>query len=187
VTAAASAAATATPRLVQRYGNRILTSAGCAAILIGTAWMSRLSASTGYLTGLLTPMVIFGLGQGIGLSTLTTAGLAGVEARDAGVAGGLVNVFHHIGGAFCLGILITLFAATGAGQLGPVLLADRVSVALTGAAGLLALALLITLIPRPTRHHAYDAAAPGPGARAPAGQNPAHPGADAFAEHQATA
>src|SRR5207248_55731 len=109
VTAAASAAATATPRLVRRWGNPALAAAGCAAMLIGTAWMTRLSASTGYLTGLLAPMVIFGVGQGLGLSTLTTAGMAGIDARDAGVAGGLVNVFHHIGGALGLGILMTLF------------------------------------------------------------------------------
>src|SRR5207244_2104370 len=90
------------PRLVGRTGNPLLAMAGCAAMLIGTAWISRLSASTGYLTGLLAPMVIFGVGQGLGLSTLTTAGMAGVEARDAGVAGGLVNVTHHTGGALGL-------------------------------------------------------------------------------------
>ncbi len=50
VTAAASVAATATPRLIRRLGNPLLAVAGCAAILIGTAWMSRLSASTGYVT-----------------------------------------------------------------------------------------------------------------------------------------
>lgn len=133
VTAAAFAAGAATPRLIGRMGSPLLAVAGCAAMLIGTAWMSRLSASTGYLSGLLAPMMIFGVGQGLGLSTLTTAGMAGVDARDAGVAGGLVNIFHHIGGAFCLGTLVTVFAAAGTGTHGHVLLADRVSAALTGA------------------------------------------------------
>jgi EmrB/QacA subfamily drug resistance transporter len=154
VTAAASAAAIATPRLVRRLGNAVLSVAGCAAMLIGTAWMTRLSASTGYLTGLLAPMVIFGVGQGLGLSTLTTAGMAGIDARDAGVAGGLVNVFHHIGGALGLGILMTLFAAAGTGTHGHVLLADRVSAALTGATAFLVLALLITLVTGPRRRRA---------------------------------
>jgi hypothetical protein len=53
--------------------------------------------------------------QGLGLSTLTTAGMAGVAPRDAGAAGGLVSVAHHIGGAFGLGIFITVFAAAGSG------------------------------------------------------------------------
>jgi hypothetical protein len=72
--------------------------------------------------------------------------MAGVDARDAGVAGGLVNVAHHTGGALGLGILITVFAAAGTGAHGPLLLADRVSAALTGATAFLALALLITLV-----------------------------------------
>ncbi len=131
-------------------------------------------------------MVIFGVGQGLGLSTLTTAGMAGVDARDAGVAGGLVNVFHHIGGAFCLGVLVTVFAAAGTGAHGHVLLADRVSAALTGATVFLALALLITLLSHPHRRRAR-AAAQAPGVRVPASQSPAHPGAASFTESRAAA
>ncbi len=58
-------------------------------------------------------MVVFGVGQGLGLSALTTGGMAGVAAEDAGVAGGLVNVAHHLGGALGLGILVTVFDAAG--------------------------------------------------------------------------
>ena len=108
-------------------------------MLIGTAWVSRVGADTHYLLGIAVPMVIFGLGQGLGLSSLTTAGMAGVEAHDAGVAGGLVNVFHHLGGAVGVGILVTVFAAAGP------TLADQVSAALTGACVLLALALIVIL------------------------------------------
>ena len=64
-------------------------------------------------------MVIFGVGQGLGLSALTTGGMAGVAAKDAGVAGGLVNVAHHLGGALGLGILVTVFDAAGAAGDGP--------------------------------------------------------------------
>ena len=101
--------------------------AGCAAMLIGTAWMSRVSVSTAYVAGVAPPMIIFGIGQGLGLSALTTAGMAGVAPQDAGVAGGLVNVAHHLGGAVGLGVLITVFDAAGAGAHGPrELLADHV-------------------------------------------------------------
>ncbi|MBV8998127.1 MAG: MFS transporter [Solirubrobacterales bacterium] len=185
VTAAASAAATATPRLVKRAGNPLLAILGCAAMLIGTAWISRLSASTGYLTGLLAPMIIFGIGQGLGLSTLTTAGMAGVGTRDAGVAGGLVNVSHHTGGALGLGLLITIFAAAGRGAR-QALLADRVSAALTGAAALLALALLVTLVTHPGRRRAAIVD-PARGARLPTAQSHAHPGPEAFSESRAAA
>jgi EmrB/QacA subfamily drug resistance transporter len=150
VTVAASAAATATARLTRHVDNARLAVLGCAGMLIGIAWISRLSPTTNYLAGIAVPMVIFGAGQGLGLSALTTAGMTGVHARDAGVAGGLVNVAHHTGGALGLGVLITVFAAAGTAAHGPrALLADRVSASLTGAAILIALALLATVIARP--------------------------------------
>ena len=127
-----------------------LAVAAASAMLIGTAWVSRVASDTPYLLGIALPMVIFGIGQGLGLSSLTTAGMAGVVAHDAGVAGGLVNVFHHLGGAVGVGILVTVFAAAGP------TLADQVSAALTGACVLLALALIVILatIPLGRRHHA---------------------------------
>ena len=97
-------------------------------------------------------MLVFGVGQGFGLSALTTGGMAGVAAEDAGVAGGLVNVAHHLGGALGLGILVTVFdAAGGLGDRPHALLAHRVSAALTAAVAFLALALAVTLLTRPRR------------------------------------
>lgn len=83
VTAAAFAAAAIIPRLTRRASNAVLSVAGCAAMLIGTAWLSRVSLDTRYLTGIALPMVAFGIGQGLGLSALTTAGMAGVAPEDA--------------------------------------------------------------------------------------------------------
>jgi EmrB/QacA subfamily drug resistance transporter len=146
VTAAAFLAAAATSRLTGRLSTGLMASLGGAAMLAGTVWISLLSATTGYLGGLAAPMVIFGIGQGLGLSTLTTAGMAGVGNRDASVAGGLVNVSHHLGGAVGLGILTTLFVAAGGHGTGRALLSSEVSASLAGAAVLLALALAITVV-----------------------------------------
>ena len=152
VTAAAFAAATVTSRLSRRLGNESLAVAGVAAMLVGTAWTSRVGADTAYLVGIALPMLVFGIGQGLGLSALTTGGMARVSAKDAGVAGGLVNVAHHLGGALGLGMLVAVFDAAGAAGDGPrEMLAHRVSAALTIAAALLVLALLVTLIARPRR------------------------------------
>ncbi len=94
-------------------------------------------------------MVVFGVGQGLGLSSLTTGGMAGVQPRDAGVAGGLVNVSHHLGGALGLGILVTVFDAAGSPGDGPAaLLADRVSAALTAACLFLVVATVVLLVAR---------------------------------------
>ena len=125
VTAAAVRRRRRTPHAGRRVGSDALAVAGCAAMLIGTAWTSRVSADTGYPLGIALPMVVFGIGQGLGLSSLTTAGMAGVEPRDAGVAGGLVNVSHHLGGALGLGILVTVFDAAGSAGDGPQVAARR--------------------------------------------------------------
>jgi predicted MFS family arabinose efflux permease len=181
-TIAAFGAATATSRLMRRTSNAVLSVAGCAAMLVGTAWISRVSTDTGYLVGAALPMIVFGIGQGLGLSCLTTGGMAGVAARDAGVSGGLVNVAHHTGGALGLGILVTVFAAAGGGAHGPQLLADRVSASLTGAAIFVAAALLVTLITYPRQsHRAVDTR------RRAAAQNPAHTGAEILKENRAVA
>jgi EmrB/QacA subfamily drug resistance transporter len=154
VTGAAFAAAAATSRVSRRVGTRGLTIAACAAMLVGTASLSRVSPTTGYALGIALPMIVFGIGQGLGLSTLTTAGMAGVEPQDAAVAGGLVNVAHHLGGALGLGILVTVFDAAGGAAGGSVLLAGQVSAALTAACAFLILALVVT-----TASHARPRAA----------------------------
>jgi hypothetical protein len=121
-------------------------------MFVATAWMSRVSLHTGYFTAIAPPMIIFGVGQGLGLSSLTAAGMAGVADRDAGIAGGLINVAHHLGGALGLGVLITVFTAAGAGAHGARdLLAQRVSASLTAATVFLVLALAVMLIARPRR------------------------------------
>jgi hypothetical protein len=172
---------------MRRFSNPLLAIAGCAAMLIGTAWISRLSAHADYLTGIALPMLIFGIGQGLGLSTLTTAGMAGVDQHDAGVAGGLVNVAHHTGGALGLGALITVSAAAGTGAHGPQqLLADRVSAWLTAASMFVAVALLITLITHP-RSRCSTLRGRGAGRRLAAAQNPGHPGAETLTQTRAAA
>jgi hypothetical protein len=90
-------------------------------------------------------MILIGAGQGATLSPLTAAGIAGV-------ASGLVNVAHQLGGSLGLGILVTVFAAAdSAARDGRDLLAHRVATTLTVGTGMLALALVVELIARPRR------------------------------------
>jgi EmrB/QacA subfamily drug resistance transporter len=167
------AAAMAVPRLTRRWGNATVLVAGLTISAIGMAWLSRLSAHTGYVTGIALPMALIGAGQGGALGPLTAAGIAGVSAEDAGVAGGVTNVFHQIGGSLGLAILVAVFAAAGSATLhGPDLLARQISAALTIAAVMLTLALIVSLLARERkrpatfgeragRHHLVAGAAPG--------------------------
>ncbi len=144
--------AVAVPQLTKRYGNGLLLASGLAVTAVGMFWLSRLTASTDYLTGVALPMVLIGAGQGAALGPFTAAGIAGVTAKDAGAASGLVNVAHQLGGSLGLSVLVTVFAAAGAsGLTANALLAHRASVALTVGTGMLVLAfgLVVALIVRP--------------------------------------
>lgn len=131
------------PRLTRRFGNARLLAFGLLVCLIGMAWLSRVSAHSAYLTAVALPMLLIGAGQGMTLSPLTAAGIAGVPARDAGAASGVVNVAHQLGNSLGLAVLVAL-AAAGADQLsGVALLAHRVTTALTASSIFLILALLL--------------------------------------------
>lgn len=143
------------PRLTLRFGNARLLASSMVITLVGLIWLSQLSAQTPYLTGVLLPMVLLGIGQGGVLSPLTVAGLAGVPREDAGAASGLVNVAHRVGGSLGLAILVVVFSAAGVGIAdGRELLAHRVSAALTAGSVMLVLALLVvfTMILLPNKN-----------------------------------
>jgi EmrB/QacA subfamily drug resistance transporter len=124
-------------RFVRRFGAVPVLIAGVATTLAGMAWLARVGAGSDYLTAVALPMVLIGAGQGLAFAPMTSAGLAGAGATDAGAASGLVNTFHQLGSALGLAVLASL-AGGGA-------LVHRVGVALTGSTVLLAAALILVL------------------------------------------
>jgi EmrB/QacA subfamily drug resistance transporter len=154
------AVALTVPWLTRRLGNARLLAGSLLVAVIGMAWLSRVSADSSYLTGVALPMLLIGAGQGGALAPLTSAGVSGVAAEDAGAAGGVVNVAHQLGGSLGLGLLVTVFAAAGSEELeGRALLAHQIGASLTAAAILLALAFVVVaaLIVRPAaRSHSSD-------------------------------
>jgi EmrB/QacA subfamily drug resistance transporter len=157
VTAVMFAVVRVVPKLVPRIGSVRLLIGGVFVALVGMVWLSRLSPTTPFLTQIVVPMALLGLGIGSALVPLTTAGIAGVAERDAGAASGLVNVAQQLGGSLGLGILITVFAAAGKSRVAHPLdvtssqsvaqwnLAHDVSTALRGSAIFLALALVVVV------------------------------------------
>jgi EmrB/QacA subfamily drug resistance transporter len=125
-------------RLTARYGNATLLAVGLAVTLAGMAWLSQLTATTPYLTGVALPMVLIGIGQGLAFAPLTAAGLAGTTAADAGAASGLVNTTHQLGSTLGVAALVALSAGAGG-------LPDRVTTAYTGGTAMLAAALVAVL------------------------------------------
>ena len=97
------------PRLIPRFGARRLLVAGLVPVVAGMTWLGHVSTGTGYVPGILVPMLLLGGGMGIAFVPLTMASLTGVPARDSGAAASMVNVMQQVGGALGLAILVTIF------------------------------------------------------------------------------
>jgi len=94
--------------LVERVGDRPVMVVGAILSMVSMLWLTRLSASSGYLD-VLGPLVLMGLGNGSAFVPLTSAGLHAVPPRHAGAASGLVNVAQQLGGSLGLAVLVTVF------------------------------------------------------------------------------
>jgi EmrB/QacA subfamily drug resistance transporter len=110
MTAALFAVSRLSPRLLARFGSRPLMIVGLLPVVAGMAWLSRISPATGYLSGVLGPMLLIGGGMGVVFVPLTMASLAGVRPQDSGAASSMVNVTQQIGGSLGLAILVTAFS-----------------------------------------------------------------------------
>jgi EmrB/QacA subfamily drug resistance transporter len=97
------------PRLMQAAGPKVLMIAGLVPVIIGMAWLSRVSPATGYWTGVFGPMILLGAGMGTVFVPLTTASLAGVAPEDSGAASSMVNVMQQVGGAVGLAVLVAVY------------------------------------------------------------------------------
>ena len=148
--------AIAVPRLTRWAGAPRMMVAGLVLALVGVAWLSTVQPDTSFWIGIAVPGILVGAGQGLLFAHLTTAGIGGVSAAEAGAASGVVNAFHQIGGAVGLAITVTLAAAATerSTALDPATrLTEQVGAALTGSSILLTVALItvLALVIRPRR------------------------------------
>ncbi len=112
MTAALFAVSRLSPRLVSRFDPKLLMVTGMLPVVAGMAWLSRISAGTGYLSGVLGPMLLIGAGMGVVFVPLTMASLAGVHPEDSGAASSMVNVMQQVGGSLGLAILVTAYSTS---------------------------------------------------------------------------
>ena len=96
-------------RMLARLPAVPLMVAGMLPVVTGMAWLSRISLGTGYLSGVLGPMLLIGGGMGVVFVPLTMASLAGVRPEESGAASSMVNVTQQIGGSLGLAALVTAY------------------------------------------------------------------------------
>ena len=139
-------ASLALPRLVRAFGNGAVLVAAFLVMAIGLVWLARASLGGDYLSGVAAPMLLIGIGNGLGLGPLTGAAMRGVAPGESGAASGLVNVAHQLGGTLGLAALITVFASAMRGISTPAAaLAQGITAGLHGSAVLAVLGLMLSL------------------------------------------
>jgi EmrB/QacA subfamily drug resistance transporter len=100
-----------TERLNMRFGARATLLPGIVAIAAGLLLFARTPVGGGYLTDVVSAVVLIGLGAGLSFPSLMTLAMSGSTQNDSGLASGLVNATVQVGGAVGLAVLATL--ATG--------------------------------------------------------------------------
>jgi EmrB/QacA subfamily drug resistance transporter len=95
-------------QLTTRIGFKPVLLAGMASIAAGLVWFAQVPTGGSYLSNLLGPMILAGVGLGLSFVPVTIAAVAGVRDRDAGLASGLINTSQQIGGALGLAVLATI-------------------------------------------------------------------------------
>ncbi|WP_412540809.1 MFS transporter [Longispora sp. K20-0274] len=109
VTVAIGVTAQLASRIIPRTGPKILLVIGGILAASGLIWLAQISESSKYVTGLLLPMCIFGLGMGFIFVPVTIVALARVANKDSGAASGMLNAMQMVGGSLGLSVLVTVF------------------------------------------------------------------------------
>jgi EmrB/QacA subfamily drug resistance transporter len=104
--------------LAMRYGPRTTLLASLVSIGLGLVLFARTPVDGTYVTDIMPPMILIGLGAGLGFPSLMGLSMSGATPSDAGLASGLVNTSVQVGGAIGLAVLATLATERTNGLLG---------------------------------------------------------------------
>jgi hypothetical protein len=96
--------------LMPRFGPKPLVAFGMLAASGGTVWLAQLGPHIGYTAGVLSPLVLAGIGLGMMIAPAINAGTFGVAPQDVGVAAATVTVGQMLGGSVGTSLLNTIFA-----------------------------------------------------------------------------
>jgi MFS family permease len=100
-----------------RFGPQATLVPAMVFIVAGLLLLARTPVDATYAIDLLPPMILIGLGAGLGFPSLMTLAMSGATASDSGLASGLVNTSVQVGGAIGLAVLATLATERTDGRL----------------------------------------------------------------------
>ncbi len=91
-----------------RFGPRTTLIPGVCLVVVALLLFARTPVEGDYLTDLLPPFLLIGIGVGTSFPAIMTLAMSGATPSDAGLASGLVNTSMQVGGAVGLALLATL-------------------------------------------------------------------------------
>jgi EmrB/QacA subfamily drug resistance transporter len=169
-----------------RFGPRVLITTGMILGGLGMLYLTQITVTTSYLTGVLPALIVAGLGFGSIFAPAINTATAGVSRADSGVASALVNTMQQVGGSIGTAALSTIALTATANYLaghhsGGLAQATAAvhgyTVAFTVSACLFALGAVLAVVLLPSKQRLQELRAAGEAAAAPAA------GAEAVAHH----
>lgn len=97
---------------MRRIGPRPIALGGLSSAAVGAALLATVSDGASVLATVLPGMTLLALGVGPVFVTATTTAMGSVDADESGLASGLVNTFHELGGAFGVAVLSSVAAGS---------------------------------------------------------------------------
>jgi EmrB/QacA subfamily drug resistance transporter len=158
-------------KLIMRFGPRTTLIPGVCMVVVALLLFARTPVDANYLTDLLPPFLLIGVGVGTSFPALMTLAMSGATPEDAGLASGFVNTSMQVGGAIGLAVLATLSgertkALLGEGESQAQALTSGYHVAYLVGAVLAAIAVAIAVFvlrsPRPEAMPAHQESEPEP-------------------------
>ncbi len=95
-------------KLIMRFGPRNTLIPGVCMVVVALLLFARTPVDANYLTDLLPPFLLIGVGVGTSFPAIMTLAMSGATPEDAGLASGFVNTSMQVGGAIGLAVLATL-------------------------------------------------------------------------------
>jgi EmrB/QacA subfamily drug resistance transporter len=92
-------------KLVVRTGVMPLVAGGTALAAVGMLWLSQLTATSDYITGVMLPMTFLTAGLGSVFVPGTLAAVSGVDREHSGLVSGVSTTVIQIGGAIGIAVL----------------------------------------------------------------------------------
>lgn len=111
MTAAIMVTAPIAAKLLPKIGPRILMTVGPVVAAAGLLWFTQITVDGAYAVQVLPGQILLGMGLAMVFVPMQNLALAGIESRDAGVAGAALTATQQVGGSIGIAVFTALYAA----------------------------------------------------------------------------